>query len=72
MAAQISPTMSQEIPTSPVVTKKLADNGDLHANWYTFKPANDNGPSVIGLNDWLEKPAGRRGGVRMVNNRFQI
>lgn len=30
------------------------------------------GESVIALDDWLEKPAGKRGGVRMVGDRFQL
>ncbi len=29
-------------------------------------------PSVIAMDDWLEKPAGKRGGVRMVGDRFQF
>ncbi|NLF40600.1 hypothetical protein GX586_14240, partial [bacterium] len=40
--------------------------------WYDFKPANDSGPSVIGMQDWLEKPAGTRGGVRMVGDHFEF
>jgi len=39
------------------------------AGWYEFRPENDNGPSVIGMADWLEAPAGQHGGVRMVADR---
>lgn len=41
-------------------------------DWFAFKPTNDLGPGVIGMEDWLEKPAGKRGGVRMVGDRFQL
>lgn len=40
--------------------------------WFAFQAENDNGPSVISMNDWLEKPAGVRGGVRMVGDRFEF
>jgi hypothetical protein len=31
--------------------------------WYEFRPENDTGPSAIGMQDWLEKPAGRHGRI---------
>ncbi len=31
--------------------------------WYEFTPENDTGPSAIGMQDWLEKPAGRHGRI---------
>jgi hypothetical protein len=40
------------------------------SNWYTFAPKNDFGPSVIGMADWFDGPAGKHGGVRMRGNRF--
>lgn len=40
--------------------------------WFSFRPENDNGPSVISMNEWLDKPAGVRGGVRMVGDRFEF
>ncbi|HWE02774.1 MAG TPA: hypothetical protein VG326_10235 [Tepidisphaeraceae bacterium] len=40
-------------------------------DWYQFQPTNDLSPSVIGMENWLEKPAGKRGGVRMVGDHFQ-
>jgi hypothetical protein len=33
--------------------------------WFDFRPTNDNGPSVIGLEDWLDKPACKHGPVLM-------
>jgi hypothetical protein len=41
-------------------------------DWFAFAPTNDTGPSVISVNEWLDKPAGKRGGVRMVGDRFQF
>ncbi len=49
------------------LTRTLADE-----TWFAFSPTNDTGPSVIGMEDWLEKPAGKRGGVRMVRDRFEL
>ena len=49
------------------------DRGDeMVRDWYAFDPANDNGPSVIGMSDWLEAPAGLRGGVCMVGDHFEF
>ena len=41
-------------------------------DWFPFAPSADAVPSVISMNDWLDKPAGARGGVRMVGDRFQF
>jgi hypothetical protein len=41
-------------------------------DWFAFAPSADPVPSVISMNDWLDKPAGKRGGVRMVGDRFQF
>jgi hypothetical protein len=42
-------------------------------DWFPLAAADDlSGPSVIAMDDWLEKPAGKRGGVRMVGDRFQF
>jgi hypothetical protein len=49
------------------LTKTLAG-----PDWFAFSPTNDLGPTVIGMNDWIEKPAGKRGGVRMAGDRFQF
>lgn len=42
------------------------------ADWFAFAPTDDLGPSVIGMEDWLEKPAGQHGGVRIAKDRFQF
>lgn len=39
-------------------------------DWFPFTPTNDTGPSAIGFEDWLDKPAGKHGGVRMVGDHF--
>jgi len=41
-------------------------------DWFPFAPSADPVPSVISMNDWLDKPAGTHGGVRMVGDRFQF
>ncbi len=41
-------------------------------DWFAFNPTNDLSESVISMNDWMDKPAGKRGGVRMANDRFQF
>ncbi|MBN1422678.1 MAG: beta-galactosidase [Planctomycetes bacterium] len=32
--------------------------------WYAFRPANDAGPSAIGMEDWFDRPAGKRGRIQ--------
>jgi hypothetical protein len=50
------------------LTKTLAG-----PDWFAFKPSDDlTTPSVIAMNDWLDHPAGKRGGVRMAGDRFQF
>ena len=41
-------------------------------DWFAFAPTSDNGPSVIGMIDWLDKPAGKHGGVRLAGDAFQF
>ncbi len=38
--------------------------------WFPFQGSNDVGPSVIGFEGWLEKPAGKHGGVRIKASQF--
>ncbi len=40
--------------------------------WFAYEPKWERGPSAIGVEDWLEKPAGKRGGVRMHGDRFEL
>jgi hypothetical protein len=41
-------------------------------DWFAFTPSADVVPGVISMNDWLDKPAGKRGGVRMAGDRLQF
>jgi hypothetical protein len=41
-------------------------------DWFAFTPTEDAGPSVISMNEWLDKPAGIHGGVRMVGDHFEF
>ena len=41
-------------------------------DWFAFQGTNDIGPSALGFQDWLREPAGKRGGVRMVGDHFQL
>ena len=41
-------------------------------DWFPFTPSGEAVAGVISMNDWLDKPAGKRGGVRMVGDRFQF
>ncbi len=42
------------------------------ASWYPFAPSDKAGPTIIGMEDWLEKPAGKHGGVRIVGDHFEF
>lgn len=44
---------------------------DYESDWWVFEPANDTGPSEIGMEEWLEAPAGVHGGVRIVGDEFR-
>jgi hypothetical protein len=41
-------------------------------DWFAWQPASDHGPSVIGYEDWLDKPAGKHGGVKLVGDHFEF
>jgi hypothetical protein len=49
------------------LTKTLAG-----PDWYAFRPDGDTSPGVIGLNDWLDAPVGKHGGVRQVSDHFEL
>jgi hypothetical protein len=40
--------------------------------WFPATATNDLNPSVIGMESWLEKPAGGHGGVRMAGDHFEF
>lgn len=41
-------------------------------DWFAFAPSDDLGPSPIGMESWLEQPAGKHGGVRIVGDSFKF
>ncbi|HEY5915328.1 MAG TPA: hypothetical protein VJA21_32500, partial [Verrucomicrobiae bacterium] len=64
--------------TFPAETTLVAGREDLAPfirtlpgpDWFAFAPTNEPGDSVIGMERWLDKPAGAHGGVRMVGDHF--
>jgi hypothetical protein len=66
--------------TLPGPAGLLASAADIEAlapvvpqsDWFEFKPSWGSAPSVIGMENWLEAPAGLHGGVRMVKDQFQF
>lgn len=66
--------------TLPGETAFLASDADLAQltkvlpgpDWFPFTPTNDLGPSALGFENWLDKPAGQHGGVRLVGDHFQF
>jgi len=70
-------TLTITFPDQVAFLAKQADLDRLTRNvarpdWFSFTPSDDLGPSVIGMEDWLEKPAGKRGFVRGEGDRFQF
>jgi hypothetical protein len=51
---------------SPLQTS-VAETTD---DWYVFKPTNTANPGVIGMADWLEKPAGKHGRIKSLNDKL--
>ena len=45
---------------------------EIGATWFDWSPKDFSSPSVIGMEDWLDKPAGKHGGVRMVGDHFEL
>ena len=39
-------------------------------DWFAFQPSKEVAPGVIDMDGWLDKPAGKHGGVRMVDDGF--
>src|SRR5206468_12080683 len=39
-------------------------------DWFAYQPKWATGKSAIGMEDWLDKPAGKHGGVRMKADQF--
>ncbi|HUC83649.1 MAG TPA: hypothetical protein VL970_00545 [Candidatus Acidoferrales bacterium] len=41
-------------------------------DWFAFAPGDDLGASVVGMENWLEQPAGSRGPVKIAGDQFQF
>lgn len=41
-------------------------------DWFAFQPAKAVKPGTIDMDGWLDRPAGKHGGVRMVKDRFEL
>jgi hypothetical protein len=68
-------TITFNFPEEVALLVNEADVGSLASvipeeDWFPVRVSNDLKPSVIGFEDWLEKPAGKRGPVRMDGDRF--
>jgi hypothetical protein len=66
--------------TFPAEAALLARQADLDRftrplagpDWFPFTPSGDLGPSALGMEDWLDRPAGKHGGVRIAGDRFRF
>ena len=72
-----STTITLTFPTQAAFLAKQEDLDKLTKtlagpDWFAFTPTNDVGANVIGMEDWLEKPAGKHGGVRIAGDRFEF
>jgi hypothetical protein len=41
-------------------------------DWFAFRPSKNVTAGVIDMDSWLDRPAGKHGGVRMVKDRFEF
>ena len=76
-AGKKSVTIAFHLPTAAKLLVKQADIDQLSKvlpdkDWFPVTATNDVKPSVIGFENWLDKPAGKHGGVRMVGDHFEF
>jgi hypothetical protein len=82
LASGTMPQGSKEVSvtiTTPADVDFVADDagkakfvkGVSADDWFPFTAKGDTGPSVIGMEDWMDAPAGKHGGVRMVGDHFE-
>ena len=65
-------TITLELPEAAAFFPSAADMPDepgLEA-WYPWRATGDTGPSVLGMEDWLERPAGKHGRIRRRGDRL--
>ena len=76
-AGSRSVTLTMTFPSEVGFLVKEEDLARLNKSlttpdWFAFAPTNSAEPSVIGMESWLDQPAGKHGGVRMAGNHFQF
>ncbi len=76
-AGKKSVTITFHLPGAVKLLAKQSDIDQLAkvlpgADWFPVTATSDVRPSVIGFEDWLDQPAGKHGGVRMVGDHFEF
>ncbi len=76
-AGKKSITIAFHLPAAAKLLGKQADIDRLSKvlpdkDWFPVTATNNVKPSVIGFEDWLDKPAGKHGGVRIVGDHFEF
>ena len=76
-AGKQSVTVTFHLPGAAKLLAKQSDIDQLTKvvpgeDWFPVTSTTDVKPSVIGFEDWLDKPAGKHGGVRMVGDHFEF
>ena len=76
-AGKKSITIAFHLPAAVKLLAKQADIDQLSKvlpdkDWFPVTATSDVKPSVIGFEDWLDKPAGKHGGVRMAGDHFEF
>jgi hypothetical protein len=76
-AGNKSATITFHLPGAVKLLAKQSDIDQLSKvlpgeDWFPVTATGDVKPSVIGFEDWLDQPAGKHGGVRMVGDHFEF
>jgi len=58
------------VALAAVIGDMPSEAGQDPEGWYEFRPQNDTGPSAIGMQEWLDKPAGRLGRIAREGDRL--
>jgi hypothetical protein len=70
-------TLTLTFPEETVLFAKQSDLDKLTRtlagpDWFAFQPSQKVTASVLSMDRWLDRPAGKHGGVRMVKDRFEF
>ncbi len=63
-------TLTLNVLVFPLLGQLQIENADKE--WFVFDPTNSLDEGVIGMSDWLEKPAGKHGFLTIGDNGFQF